>query len=344
MAIDIEVAKKTQAKQSGFVRFVDDFALGAPTREDAERLRSILRQIVHSFELELNEEKTVVRSVVSLDYSSWRHEIRSFQPSISATKSKVELFLDKIIEISATNAEANCLRYALKQSRAFFVGTQEWGLIEDFLLLSYRSNPTVLPTIVEILVNRFREKAGDVDIDKVRSFIVASIPRLGEMEKHSEIAWLFFLALELSIKIPRNSLEIIFEQNNPVTALLACHLWSRSLIDKPIDRSQWNQSLVDSGLQSEMWLYAYEATLKGWTGLTAKKFITSSKEFAPLLAKKISFYDLDAHTETIATSVKKDIASSKKIKKASNEYLDEIDFEFFYDPDDELDIDFGFGY
>ena len=76
--------------------------------------------------------------------------------------------------------------------------------------------------------------------------------------------------------------------------------------------------------------------MKGWSGLPTKKFVASSKEFGELLRKQISFYDLDAHIEDITSSVKKDIAGSKKVKFATLEALDEVDdFPEFYSDSDE---------
>ena len=334
-ALDSDLVGSGQLGVSGFVRFVDDFVLGASSREVAERLRSVLRRHIHAYELEINEEKTEIRSVLNLDYSSWRHEIRAALPTFGASKAKLELYFDRLLSIARSNPRANCFRYALKQSRAVFTYSTEWPLVEDFLLLSYRSNPSGLSTIVEMIVNRHRIRS-DVDLLKIRGFITAHMPRLAEMEKHAEAAWMLYLALELSLKLPRKCLEAFFEQHNPVCALVLCHLSSNKLIDKPIDRSHWNSFLDEAGLRSEMWLYAYEATLKGWSGLPTKKFVASSKEFGELLRKQISFYDLDAHIEDITSSVKKDIAGSKKVKFATLEALDEVDdFPEFYSDSDE---------
>jgi hypothetical protein len=325
VAIDADLTASGTMGPDQFVRFVDDFALGASSREQAERLRSVLRRHIHSYELEINEEKTQIKSVFGLDYSSWRHEIRAALPGFGAQLSKLELYFDKIYSIGRQNPTANCLRYALKQSRAIFTGSKEWPAIEDFLLLSYRMNPTGIPTIVEIIVNRHRNKQ-DVDLQKIRGFIVAHVPRLAEMEKHAEVAWMLYLALELAIKLPTKCVQTLFEQSNPVCALLICDLSTRGLLDKPIDRSYWNTFLDEPGLRSEMWLYSYEGTLKGWTGKTTKKFVAADQAFGPLLQRKISFYDIKAHVDDISVSVKNDITSSKKVKLATLEELDEIDF------------------
>ena len=74
-----------------------------------------------------------------------------------------------------------------------------------------------------------------------------------------------------------------------------------------------------------MWLYAYEASLKGWTGVATKKFIPADKAFGPLWEKKVSFFNLNAHVLEVGASSKKDINLSLKVKSSAG---DEFDFDF----------------
>ncbi len=329
-AIDRDFLKLTSLDEADFVRFVDDFAIGVSTREAAERLLSSLRRVVHSYELEINEDKTTIRNVYNLEYASWRHEIRSQLPAASGKQAAFERFFDFLRSLSDKNPSANVMRYGIKTSRVSFASAKPWSVIEDFVLLAYRGNPSVLPVVVEVLVNRQSAK-NDVDLTKVETFINSNLSRLLETEKHGELAWLLFLASELSIKLKRKRLEGIFELQCPVSALHVCHLHSLGLIDKPIDRSTWNSCLNEGGLSSEMWLYAYEATLKSWTGLASRKFITSHPGFGPLFEKEISFFDKNAHVAPLGVSSKSDILMSKKIKLATKTAA--IDFDTFFDAD-----------
>lgn len=315
-------------------RFVDDFAIGSQTREEAERWRTILRRTMHRYELELSDEKTSIRDIIRLDYGSWRHEVLNLRPGFGSTATRYELFFDGVERIANQNPHANVLRYALKSSRAVFVFSKSWSLVEDYLLLCYRQNHTILPTLVQILVNR-HVKSGDVDKNKVALFLGSNILRLYATERHGELAWLFYLASELSIELKRSSIGDAFKLMNPVTALHICHLRSLNLIDKPIDRSQWNKSLNADGLRSEMWLYAYEASLKGWTGVSPKKFIDVDPGFAPLKKRKVSFFDISHHVEDITSAVNNDIAGSKKKKVATQKSVLEFDFDDIL-PDDEF--------
>jgi hypothetical protein len=107
----------------------------------------------------------------------------------------------------------------------------------------------------------------DVDKIKIGNFIASNTRRLSETEKHGELSWLLFLAAQLSVKIKTRS------------ALHVCHLHSLGLAGKTIDRKNWNASLNTPGLRSEMWLYSYEASLKGWTGGASSKFVDTDQAF-----------------------------------------------------------------
>lgn len=170
VAIDQDFLKAANLTDEGFVRFVDDFVIGIPTREVAERQLSSLRRIVHSYELEINEDKTEINHAYNLDYASWRHEIRSELPSWAGNEASFERFFDLIGALSDRHPKTNVLRYALKTSRALFSRAKPWPAIEDFVLLAYRRNPSVLPVVVEILVSRNVSKK-DVDLKKVTTFI-----------------------------------------------------------------------------------------------------------------------------------------------------------------------------
>jgi hypothetical protein len=333
-AIDQDLLRESKVGMHDCMRFVDDFALGVSLREDAERVLSLLRRIAHSYELEINEEKTSIESVYNLEYASWRHEIKLSRPNFGSGQSAFERYFDRLHTLSTQRPHDNVIRYAIKVSRALFVSASPWPSIEDFILLAYRKNASVLPSLVEILVSRHTKKK-DVDLTKVSNFIGSNVRRLSETEKHGELAWLLFLAAELSLEVKVSQVENIFGLNCPASALHVCHLHSLGLIKKSIDRKNWNTSLDGSGLTSEMWLYAYEASLKGWTGVATKKFISADKAFAPLWEKKVSFFDINAHVLDVSASSKKDMVLSLKVKSAAANELFKFDFEDTSNENDE---------
>ena len=67
-ALDKAICRTDKRLRKSMVRFVDDITTGAQSGEDAERTRNIIRKTLHSFQLDINEDKTETVKIVSLEY------------------------------------------------------------------------------------------------------------------------------------------------------------------------------------------------------------------------------------------------------------------------------------
>jgi hypothetical protein len=288
-ALDAELCAADPRLKQAMVRFVDDISVGAQSREDAERLKNLIRNTINSFELETNEDKTSISPTTAIDYASWRHELKYYMPKTLSHVSKFESFFDKILSLTEAHPKENVPLYALKRARRLFIFAREWPAIENFLLILYRTYPSILPVLVEIFANRRLER-NDISAEKAKHFVNSNISRLVQNRRTGELSWMLFLAKVLSLTINAKSIEGIFETDSSVNALLVCDLHSKGLISGSVNRMHWNSYLTADGLRSEMWLYAYEATVKGWSGV-GDGFLTSDCVFKELHSKKVSFYD-----------------------------------------------------
>lgn len=68
----------------------------------------------------------------------------------------------------------NIQKFAIQNARKLFLETEEWRLVEDYLLSSYRQNPTLLPVVIEIIILRHLGKR-DVAIKRVGTFVEARL-------------------------------------------------------------------------------------------------------------------------------------------------------------------------
>jgi hypothetical protein len=99
------------------------------------------------------------------------------------------------------------------------------------------------------------------------------------------------MANMLNLRIRARSVEPYFHENDPLIALLIADAKSKRRIVGRVDYKAWNQQLSTDSLDEEMWLYAYEATLKNLTNATVgDAFIKKHKYFARLFEKKVEFY------------------------------------------------------
>lgn len=321
VAIDETLCHADKRLKKSLIRFVDDVTAGAQNAEEAERVRNSIRKVLHGFQLEINEEKTQTLRVLSLDYGSWRHELHARIPRSNGALAKFELFFDLILRLSESWPRANVPVYALKQARRVFISADRWRAVEDFLLMIYRAHPVTLPVIVEILANRKLEKA-DIDVTKVSLFIRANIRNLADNDRLGEAAWMLFLAKILRIDIRVSDIKILTETNSSVCALLLCDLEVRGSIDGTLNKSHWNKSLTEMGLLSEMWLYAYEASKKGWTG-QSDHFLATDPQFSELYTRQVSFYNENRNFLRANKKIELERKARKKEKIAFSQNLEE---------------------
>jgi hypothetical protein len=73
--------------------------------------------------------------------------------------------------------------------------------------------------------------------------------------------------------------------------LVVLDLVQVGLIDGQLDLAFWTSALTKKGLESNMWLLAYEADLKGWLPAPVAGFVQAHPHFAELRSRNVYFYD-----------------------------------------------------
>ena len=277
------------AKQRGGMRFVDDYTFGCSSQQEAEIIIAAVRRCANEFELELNNNKTNISPTGPFFPAAWKEHIRSLLPSADADESSLLRYFYGVEVAVRAHPEANVQKFAIQNARRLFLESGEWRLIEDYLLSSYRHNPTVLPIVLEILILRHLDKK-DVDIERIGSFVAARLPALTRLQKRGEICWLIFLCICLKATLRAPAVSELFDVEDGAIAILISDAKRLGLIQGTIDQSTWDRSLTQDGLRSSMWLYAYESTLKNLNSTRSKGHVTADPYFGPMMALNIEFY------------------------------------------------------
>ena len=119
-----------------------------------------------------------------------------------------------------------------------------------------------------------------------------------------EVAWSLFLAKALRVAVKKHDLDLVARMTSSVCALITLDLNSRGLVDAMPDISNWLSFANGSGLTSELWLFAYEATLKGWIPKQVPCFVENHALFGPMIKKRISFYDPDRNVSSTRSELR----------------------------------------
>ncbi len=277
------------AKRRGAMRFVDDFTFGCMSHQQAEIAVAAIRRCVNEFELELNNTKTKILPTGPFFPTAWKEHIRSILPTGTVGKSELLQYFYRVEAAVAAHPEANVQKFALQNARRLFLEASEWSLIEDYLLSSYRQNPTVLSIVLEILILRQLDKQ-DVSIDRISAFVTARIATLSRLQKHGEICWLLFLCIGLRAPIPSSALSSLFDVEDSAIAILISDANKQHLVSGLIDQSKWDSNLTADGLRSSMWLYAYESALKGINSTATSSHVVADPYFGPMFSLNVEFY------------------------------------------------------
>src|SRR5262249_23408450 len=159
------------------------------------------REAVNSFELELNNSKTGIRPSAPFIPSGWREHLREFLPTAPPyDAASLNRYFYNVQIVSRDNLDADVAKYAVKAATRVFLETNNWRVVQDYLLSSYRQSSTVLPRIVEVLILRQLSK-GDVVKPSLADFVNSRIPVLADLQKNGEIIWLLFLCLSLGLAL-----------------------------------------------------------------------------------------------------------------------------------------------
>jgi hypothetical protein len=291
-SIDEHVQAQLKLDRSRAFRYVDDWYIGFDNAGQAEDAISTIATGCRIFELELNAEKTRTLHASSGIDDIWATELREhrFRGGTVTQARSLEHYFMKAFNFANTNPDQNILDYAIKRTGSIVVMKENWRIYESFLLKAARANATVMPIVVQILVS-YNYNQYTLGRERIAAFIEDVINKKAPLGYHSEVAWALFLAKGLRLSISAKAARAISELENSVTALVALDLQRSGLIQGILDTELWRISMTPSGLRSHMWLFAYEADLKGWLKGTPENFVNEDRHFSVLKQRGVSFYD-----------------------------------------------------
>lgn len=292
VGIDELVQNQLRLDSDNAFRNVDDWYIGFDGAGEAEDAISHIASACSEYELELNAEKTRPLTSSNSIESVWPAELRTYHfPTYGRTQGQaIEHYFTKAFVYAQEFPNQNVLNYAVKRTRSVSVRTSNWALYQTYLLKAARSNATVIPACAQILIS-YNANGFTLDRVRIKKLIDDLIQKHAPLGHHGEVSWALFLAKGIGIKIGKQAAQTVSSLESSVCALLALDLFNRGLIPSKLDTSRWQQSLNIDGLESNLWLLAYEASLKGWLRGSSPNFLDSHSHFRILKSKGVSFYD-----------------------------------------------------
>lgn len=321
-------------------RYIDDYTISAPDGQAGENLIAALRQSAAHFELELNSEKSEIVSTAARHDIGWKQAVRGTIPKGVPDIQSMQRFFYEVGQLCETHRSINIEKFAFANARLAFVRANDWKRIQSYLINAYRRNSTLVSLLVELCILRQIEH-GDLDLVSLKEFVDHRIPVLARANRTGEIIWLLFLSIRLNVALAQNAVAPLYGMQNAMVALLVAFAASRQLVSGQVDFAVWNGSCDADGLRGQMWLYAYEATLRGIAPGVNAAFVEQDSYFSALYSRKICFLNIDNGFSSIATTLRTLRGDNDRIRRVRADFLDDFDVDIDeYDDDDFDDEEF----
>lgn len=302
-------------------RFVDDIHFFFSSRQEAETALKIYQTILHEYSLELNEDKTEIKSTPCCFENNWNQiisgsHIRNFKPDIQ--RSDLKNFVNLLISLSIRYPKDSVIKYGVRRLQSQKIYRSNWGLFEALLYKLAISEPSILPNLLAILL----QNKIYVSIKKLQKFISAILDQNIFKANHFEVSWALWFAKTFKIKVPQKNAQQIIDARDVISSLIILDLNHSKLISGKLRLRDLTNEFTKENLTGEYWLLIYEAAYKGWI---PKSPISLISFFEKLEKLNIYFYDADLQVEYEKVSnIVFTMSDRKKIKmlvpKAVSEY------------------------
>lgn len=332
--IDEQLRERLKISGQDASRYIDDYTISTPHGQAGESLIAALRQSAAHFELELNSEKSAVVSTAIRHDVGWKQAVRGTIPRGVPDVQSMQRFFYEVGRLCETHRAINVEKFAFSNARSAFVRVGNWKRIQSLLINAYRRNSTLVSLLVEVCILRQVEQ-GDVDLDNLKEFVDHRIPVLARANRTGEIIWLLFLSIRLNVILAQNAVVSVHGTQNAMVALLVAFAASRQLVSGRVDFATWNGSCDADGLRGQMWLYAYEATLRGIAPGVNSAFLEQDPHFSTLYSRKVHFLNIDNGFTSITTTLRTLRGDNDRIRRVRADFLDDFDVDIDeYDDDD----------
>ncbi|WHP69592.1 RNA-directed DNA polymerase [Phaeobacter inhibens] len=323
--IDHELDRVVGNTIVGAVRHVDDYYIGLRTEHDAQSVLSHLREVLATYELNLNDHKTKIYSSLEPINDLWAQRLRDHMPdweAFSVSYEEIERAISEAVvaaKESGSDSPIKILFRSFDEGKIYF--SPHWEFVEHNIQRIIQKHPHAIDYACLLVAKR---SALDLEIDSIGWLAVADIivGRSLALNHHHEVLWMVWLLIVCGVELPvAMAEELAKSRNSHIRALLV-----QAHVDGILKRKP--KLALGSGLSTvdENWLVNLVARSQGFSGANFSGAFSS--EFDYLANKKIKLVDFEQHINTIK------VQSKRAISRTRYGYDDESDEDDFPDAED----------
>lgn len=319
--IDHELSKVVGDMVVGAVRHVDDYYIGLRTEHEAQSVLSHLREVLATFELNLNDQKTKIHSSLDPINDLWAQRLRDHMHflGVHMEYNRLERAITEAVMSAqeiGSDSPIKILFRSFDEGRVY--NSPQWDFVEQNIQRIVQKHPHAIDYACLLVAKR---KARGLDIDTEGWLAVAEIivRRSLALNHHHEVVWLVWLLIVCDIPVPVPMVEELAKSKNAhIRALLVQAHVDGKLTRKPKLALGAPLSTVDAN-----WLVNLAARSQGFSRAAFSGLY--SDEFEHLANRNIKLIDFDDHIN--------------RIKKQDSRAISRT--RYGYDDDEDEDDDFG---
>jgi hypothetical protein len=331
--IDDELQKAVGTLIVGAVRHVDDYYIGLRTEHDAQSVLSHLREVLASYELNLNDHKTRIYSSLEPINDLWAQRLRDHMRfgTFGSSHDRVERAISEAVTTAKEIGSDSPIKIMLRSfDEAEAYKGLHWEFIEQNLQRIVQKHPHAIDYACLLVAKRFA--IGEV-VDLAGWSEVADIviKRAFALSHDHEVLWMAWLRVVLGLGLSSAMIDELSKSRNAhIRSFLVQASVDGRISRKPKLALGPALSTVDSS-----WLVNLVARSQAFSKASFSGHYAD--EFEHLAKRNIRLIDFDAHL----TAIKK--ANSRAISRTRYGYDDEVedDDDFAAPPGDWSGFNFG---
>lgn len=318
--IDHELSSVVGDMIVGAVRHVDDYYIGLRTEHEAQSVLSHLREVLATFELNLNDQKTKILSSLDPINDLWAQRLRDhMQLSGSHMEhGRIERAITEAVTSAkeiGSDSPIKILFRSFDEGRVY--DSPQWDFVEQNIQRIVHKHPHAIDYACLLVAKR---KARGLEIDAEGWLAVSEIiiRRCFALNHHHEVLWMVWLLIVCGIPLPTAMVEELAKsQNAHIRALLVQAHVDGKLARKPKLALGASLSTMDANWLVNLVARSQEFSKAAFSGLY-------SDEFDHLASRQIKLVDFEDHLSRIEENDRRAISRTR----------------YGYDDDEEDDPDF----
>lgn len=237
--IDVELEQTVGAAVIGAVRHVDDYYIGLRSEHDAQSVLSHLRNVLASYELHLNDQKTRIFSSLEPINDLWAQRLRSLlKMSVfrgSAFLADLERSASEAVEVAKEIGSDSPVKIFLREldDKRIYADNDTWGFLEPILMRIAQKHGHALDYVC-LLVAKRKAIGREIDDRGWREVVLSTI-KAGMAFGHThEICWMLWLGLFCRLEVGRELIDNLVKLREPhILAMVARAYEEGRVTEKP---------------------------------------------------------------------------------------------------------------